>query len=151
MSLYEIIEEIDDVVMDYNGTLASGGEILPGVRELINEISDRYQLTVLTADTFGTAAASLEGLDLKVKVVETGKDKRQFVKSLKDQKRVVLVMGNGQNDVEMFKEADFSIAVISPDGTFSKLLENSTMIVSNVIHALQLLKNTKRIKATLRQ
>ena len=72
MSLYEIIEEIDDVVMDYNGTLASGGEILPGVRELINEISDRYQLTVLTADTFGTAAASLEGLDLKVKVVETG-------------------------------------------------------------------------------
>ena len=86
-----------------------------------------------------------------MKVVETGKDKRQFVKSLKDQKRVVLVMGNGQNDVEMFKEADFSIAVISPDGTFSKLLENSTMIVSNVIHALQLLKNTKRIKATLRQ
>lgn len=151
MSLYEIIEDIDDVVMDYNGTLASGGEILSGVKEAIGEIASLYDLTVLTADTFGTASANLAGLDLKVEIVESGKDKKHFVKSLKDQKRVVLVMGNGQNDVEMFKEADFSIAVIGPDGAFSKLLEHSTMIVSNVLHALQLLKNTKRIKATLRQ
>lgn len=151
MSLYEIIEEIDDVVMDYNGTLASGGDILPGVKELINELSPLYDLTVLTADTFGTVAANLAGLDLKLEVVESGKDKKHFVRTLKEQKRIVLVMGNGQNDLEMFKEADFSIAVIGPDGTYAKLLEHTTMVVSNVLHALQLLKNTKRITATLRQ
>jgi P-type E1-E2 ATPase len=146
----EPIHQIDHVVMDYNGTLAFGGCLLLGVRDLLEKLSERYDLTVLTADTFGTAAENLKDLPLALKIVQTGQDKSAYVQELQRQGLKVLAVGNGRNDIEMFKAADLSIAVIGPEGAFSKAMEQSTVIVTQITHALGLLIETRKMKATLR-
>ena len=52
---------LEHLVLDYNGTLACDGEILPGVKDCLHELADRLQIYVLTADTFGKARAGLAG------------------------------------------------------------------------------------------
>jgi soluble P-type ATPase len=151
MTLVELAEKIDVIVMDYNGTLAADGDLLPGLFETLRNLSKNFDLVVATADTFGSAAKNLKGLDLKIVTIETGKDKSEIVSALKAQNKIILAIGNSKSDVEMFKAADLSIAVIGPEGTFSRLLEHSTLIVSEVAHALQLPMNPKKMKATLRE
>jgi len=51
--------ELACLVLDYNGTLACDGELIPGVRERIDQLAARLEIHVLTADTFGKAASSL--------------------------------------------------------------------------------------------
>jgi hypothetical protein len=46
------------LVLDFTGTLSRDGVLLPGVAERLNKLAENLQLTVLTADTFGTAALS---------------------------------------------------------------------------------------------
>jgi len=41
------------LVLDYNGTLAVDGLLLPGVVKQLNALSERLKVHVVTADTFG--------------------------------------------------------------------------------------------------
>ena len=43
--------QLAHLVLDYNGTLACDGELLPGVKERLNRLAERMQIHVLTADT----------------------------------------------------------------------------------------------------
>ena len=45
------------VVCDYNGTIATDGHLIEGVAGRIGEIAEHVQVSVLTADTFGTVRA----------------------------------------------------------------------------------------------
>ena len=45
---------IRHVVCDYNGTIAVDGHLIEGVASRIREITEFAQVSVLTADTFGT-------------------------------------------------------------------------------------------------
>jgi len=69
MPLYAIPEqnpiEIHHLVLDYNGTLAADGTLVPGVAERLRELAlPPYSLTihVVTADTMGTVKHQLHGL-----------------------------------------------------------------------------------------
>ena len=64
-----------DLVLDYSGTLSLNGVLLPGVAERLTSIAGSLRVTVLTADTFGTAAAQLQDLPVQVHLVQTGSDK----------------------------------------------------------------------------
>ena len=52
------------LVLDYNGTIACDGVLLPGVKDHLIALADRIDLHVLTADTFGRAKSFLEGIPL---------------------------------------------------------------------------------------
>ena len=52
---------LEHLVLDYNGTLACDGEILPGVKETLEALAQSLRIHVVTADTFGKAASRLEG------------------------------------------------------------------------------------------
>lgn len=43
------------VVLDYNGTLVADGCLLPGGETAFQKLSQHLTITVVTADTFGTA------------------------------------------------------------------------------------------------
>ena len=47
------------LVLDFNGTLACDGTLLPGVADRLNALSEKLTVVVLTADTFGKAAGEL--------------------------------------------------------------------------------------------
>ena len=54
--------EAEHLVLDYNGTLAIDGKLIDGVKPLLEKVSRKIKLHVLTADTFGTSARELKGI-----------------------------------------------------------------------------------------
>ena len=50
---------LEHLVLDYNGTLACDGELLRGVKQALETLAEHVRIHVVTADTFGRAAAQL--------------------------------------------------------------------------------------------
>jgi soluble P-type ATPase len=137
-----------DMVLDYTGTLSVDGVLLPGVAERLIIVAASLRITVLTADTFGTAAAQLKGLPVEVKVIRTGTDKANAVRGMGSEK--VIAIGNGRNDVAMMELAGLAIAVIGPEGAGGEVLRVADVVVRDILDALDLVTHPLRLKATLR-
>ena len=136
------------LAIDFNGTLAADGALLPGVAARLRRVARHLRVTVLTADTFGTARATFRALPVAVRVVAGGADKRRFVAGLRGSG--VAAIGNGRNDVAMFDAAALAIAVIGPEGTAPELLRCASIVVRDVRDALDLLLRSGRVVGTLR-
>ena len=141
--------QLTELVLDFTGTLALDGQLLPGVAERLTKLAERMRIVVLTADTFGTARSVLKDLPVEVHVVETGSDKEiDIVRTIGASK--LAVIGNGRNDLPVMNLADLRIAVIGPEGCSARLIGAADVVVRDVCDALDLLANPLRLKATLR-
>jgi P-type E1-E2 ATPase len=144
--------EIENIVLDLNGTIATDGKISSEVKEKINSLSDKVKIYILTADTQGTA--SEESSDMGVELLKvSGEDstevKLKVVESL-DPTRTVAI-GNGNNDHLILKEAALGIAVLGDEGISVSAMKNADVIVRNISDALDLFLKPKRLIATLRE
>lgn len=143
--------ELVHLVLDYNGTLAVDGELLPGVADLLVSLAPLIKIHVITADTFGLARAELADLpvELTIAPVESQADtKLQFVNGLGAEH--VVAIGNGRNDRKMLQAAAIGIALIQREGGSAQAIANADLVCHSVIDALNLLRNPKRLIATLR-
>ena len=86
---------------------------------------------------------------IKIKHKNGSEQKRDFVKKIVAQNCICI--GNGSNNVLMFKECNLSIAVIGKEGLSTQALKNADILVKDICDALDMLSNTKRIIATLRR
>ncbi len=96
---------IENVVMDFNGTIAVDGVIKEAVKQRIIRLAEYYRVYVLTSDTQGTAARELADLPVTLEVCNTdhaGECKRRFVKGLGG--NICACIGNGNNDVLIHNE-----------------------------------------------
>lgn len=145
------IIKVKHLVLDYNGTIATDGQIIKGVESLLTELSLNLKIHILTADTFGTATEELKRLPVKIKILEPGKEDKQKLEYLKSlgQKNIIAV-GNGKNDLLMLKKAALSIGIINTEGASSKIINVTDIICKNIVDALSLFIYTKRLSATLR-
>ena len=57
------------LVLDFNGTLACNGEVLPCVAERLVALAGRLVVHVETGDTFGNAAEALKDLPCQVELL----------------------------------------------------------------------------------
>lgn len=137
------------LVLDFTGTLSFDGKLLPDVGKILKELSKHLNITILTADTFGTAKESLGNLPVEVRIVKNGEEKAKCVNSIGASK--VIAIGNGRNDVEMMRLAALAISVMGPEGCAPELISVSDILVPDICSALDLLKHPLRIKATLRK
>lgn len=143
--------EIENVVFDYNGTIAVDGKIIGGVKELLEKLKKHVKVYVLTADTYGTAINECKNLGVNIMTFpneDSGFYKKEIVRKLGG--RNTLCIGNGYNDIPMFKEAILSIAVIEGEGASSKLILNADIVTKSIIDAIKLILDENRMKATLR-
>jgi soluble P-type ATPase len=142
---------INHLVLDFNGTIALDGLILPHVREKLIELDKLLKIHVLTADSNGSAARECEELPVELHVI--GKDNQREAKCSFVRKIApcVAVLGNGVNDELMFREADLSIAVIGKEGCATAALMASKIVVTDVIDGLNLLIMHHRLIPTLRK
>jgi soluble P-type ATPase len=139
---------VSELILDFNGTLAQDGSLLPGVASRLRRLGRRLRITVATADTFGKARSVLKGLLIDIEIVETGQDKLRLLKQLGPSH--VVVIGNGRNDVPMMRQARISIAVIGPEGAAGEALAAADVVLRDIREALDLLTNPLRLAATLR-
>jgi len=144
--------EIKYLVLDYNGTLACDGQILPGVRECLKSLAEAAQIHVLTADTFGKAASRFEDLPVRLSVLP--KTDQEDIGKLEYVKRLgceyTACIGNGRNDRLMLKESALGIAVILEEGAAAETLIAADAVFTNIISALESLMKPLRLTATLR-
>lgn len=143
--------ELENLLLDQNGTLTQDGVLLSGVAERVAGLRDQLDLYLLTADTFGSAAALAEELDIslfKVSPEQGGPDKKDFLLNLDPAKTAAI--GNGYNDALMLEEAALSVAVIGPEGCAVAALRKADIVVTNINDALDLFLYPLRLVATLR-
>ncbi len=143
--------EIQFLVLDFNGTLGIDGKLIPGVKERLITLSKDFEIRIVTADTFGRAAQELEGIPVSLKILDTENQavaKQNHVQQL-DPNRVI-TMGNGRNDRLMLKEAALGIALIQEEGASAESIQSADLVCKSITDALDLLKNPKRLVASLR-
>jgi soluble P-type ATPase len=139
------------LVMDYNGTLALDGMLLPGTEKRLVRLSQSLDLHVVTADTHGSVRRHLEALPCRLQVLPSDRQaeaKSAYVRGLGA--KAVVAMGNGRNDRLMLKEAALGIGVILNEGAYGATLSDADMICTSIADALDLLLLPLRLVAGLR-
>lgn len=155
MILYEIPGKgnivVENIVFDYNGTIAVNGKLIDGVKELINELAKYAKVYILTADTYGTVEKECIHIDAEVLTFpkeNVGTSKKEIVRNLGGDKTICL--GNGYNDILMFEEAILSIAIVEGEGACGKLLSKADIVTRSIEEGIKMLLNKNMVKATLR-
>jgi len=142
---------IEHLVLDFNGTLAVDGDLIAGVSRCLTELSEKLDIHVLTADTFGKARAKLEGIPCRVSILPYDAQdlgKREYVEKLGASRTACI--GNGRNDRLMLTAAIFGIAVILDEGAAAETVAAADVVCTGILQALALLQNPLRLTATLR-
>lgn len=108
---------IKNVVFDFNGTIAKDGVLIDEIGEKIEELSHKnVDIFIVTADTNGTVTKQCSGLPVTVEIFNkenVSQDKKKIVEKLGYDMTVTI--GNGRNDIEMFKNCIISIAIIGKE------------------------------------
>ncbi len=143
--------KIENLVMDYNGTMAVDGYLVNGLKPLIEDLAKGISIYVITADTFGRVAEELADLPVKVaklKGPDEGAEKLQLINKLG--RDVTAAIGNGNNDGLMLKGSAVGICIMGKEGCSKRAMDGADIVMGDITSALELLKNPNRLKATLR-
>jgi soluble P-type ATPase len=144
--------ELRYLVSDYNGTLSVDGKLLPGVGPLLSELSEHLEIHVITADTFGLAVSQLSQFPIKLKITpleSQSEAKPALVKQLGVEN--VIAYGNGRNDRLMLKASAIGIVLLQTEGSSVETLAGADPVSKDILDALNLLENPKRLIASLRE
>ncbi len=143
--------QLKHLVLDYNGTIARDGQLLNGVAERLENLSERLEIHVVTADTFGKASAQVKDLPCRLTVIDRERQivqKADYVRDLGLSE--VVCIGNGMNDNLMLEEAALGIAVIGEEAASLRAMQAADVVAKDVLSALDLLVHPGRLIATLR-
>lgn len=140
--------ELEQLVVDLNGTLTNRGQLVEGVADRVAQISRTLSVSVLSSDTFGTLVDVAPRLGAVTTVIETGADKERIVRDL-DAERCVAI-GNGANDAKMLAAAAIGIVVLGPEGASGRAVAAADVICGSIVEALDLLLDARALTATLR-
>jgi len=142
---------LEHLVLDLNGTIAAGGELIDGVAEGIRALDGRMRPVLVTADTRGTADELAATLGVELHIIagewEAG-DKLALIQELGPDH--VAAIGNGANDALMMSSAAVGVCVIGPEGASRTTLEAADVVVTSIRDALALFAEPERLVATLR-
>ena len=142
---------IEHLVLDYNGTLAQDGRLLPGVRPRLRRLATMVRVHVVTADTFGTARRALAGLPRELALLAEGRQdaaKARYVRRLGPARTACI--GNGRNDRLMLRAARLGIALVQAEGASAQALRAAQVVAPSIADALDLFLHPLRLTATLR-
>ena len=143
---------VENIILDLNGTVATDGIISQIVRDKIKALSKKVKVYLLTADTQGTATRETVGMNADLIIIpakNSNKGKSEFLNTVSPEMTVAI--GNGYNDHLILKEAALGIAVLGEEGMSVSAMRNADIVVKNISDAFDLLLSPKRLIATLRE
>lgn len=142
---------IENVLMDYNGTIAASGSFIPDLKETILKLSKKVNLYVITADTFGTVSKELENLPIEIIKIKKNNERREKLEALKKLRpEKTIAFGNGNNDTLILNESAVGICIIGDEGSSKEAVMAADVIIGNIEKGLELLVEPNKLKATLR-
>ncbi|MCK4576858.1 HAD family hydrolase [candidate division WOR-3 bacterium] len=143
--------KIKNIVFDVNGTVAMNGRIDYMIKKKLVLLSQKAEVFLLTADTYGTIEKEMGKTGIKIHKISSpgeAEEKEDFIKQLGGKQTIAI--GNGANDSLMLKRAVIGICVIDKEGAASSAVSNADIVIYGKETVFDLLKNPKRIIATLR-
>lgn len=143
--------QLENLVLDFNGTLAINGRLILGVKERLNSLSEKLKIHVITGNTFGTAEEELAGINCELILLSQKNqrhEKENYINSLSKGKTVSI--GNGRNDKEMLESSIIGIILLQTEGMAVESLISADIVCENILDALDLLREPNRLIATLR-
>lgn len=144
--------QLEYLVSDINGTIAVDGHLIEGVPRLINELRDRLEVRLLTADTHGRQSQIERKLNVQIVRIQPGGEQDQkaaYIEEIGAQK--VIAFGQGANDAAMLKNAAIGICVLSVEGAAVETLNSADLVVPDIGTAFELLQKPIRLVASLRK
>ena len=143
---------IEHLVLDFNGTIAVDGKLIPKLKTRLGALVQHLSLHVLTADTFGTVRREMRTEPCSLVPLskrEQDHAKAAYVRRLGSSRTACI--GNGRNDRLMLRTASLSIAVVQAEGAAPATLAAADIVVNDVRDALDLFLKPQRLIATLRR
>jgi soluble P-type ATPase len=143
--------EIEYLLIDYEGTLASDGRIHPKTKDRINLLSKKVKIYIFTKGEKEKVEDRLRNVKAEALFLQEGaasQEKLDLLRRLGPVKSVAI--GNGVDDASMLEEAGFGICVIGKEGASIEALKRADLAVTDILDALDFLLKPLRQKATLR-
>jgi len=146
----QVALEIDSILIDFDGTLASDRRVHPKAKDKINLLSKRAKIYILTKEEKEHAEEVLKKVKAEIIYLTEGKSSQKKLDLLRQlgANRTVAI-GNGVDDVPMIEEAGFGICVLGKEGTFPEAIKKADVVFMNILDALDFLLKPLRQKATL--
>jgi soluble P-type ATPase len=144
--------EIEFILIDFEGTLASDRRVHPKAKDKINLLSKRAKIYILTKEEKERAEEVLKKVKAEIIYLterESSQKKLDLLHQLGATRTVAI--GNGADDVPMIEEAGLGICVLGKEGTFSEAMKKADVVFMNILDALDFLLKPLRQKATLGQ
>lgn len=141
---------VENLILDYNGTIARDGFLIEGVKEVLNSIKD-INIYIVTADTYGSVEKECRGIASKIirfPKENAGEEKLRILEELGENKTICI--GNGYNDIAMCKASVLSIGIMGEEGISAGLLQVVDLVVKDIVDGLELILHKNRLKAGLR-
>jgi soluble P-type ATPase len=138
---------LEHLLLDVNGTLTNRGSMVAGVQARVAELRNRFEVHLLSADTFGTLDSITELLDVSGMRAASGEEKLRELDRLGHDR--CAVVGNGANDALVIAAAAVGV-VVGPEGVSGAALMAADVVCTSAAEALDLLLEPKALAATLR-
>ncbi len=142
---------LKNLVLDYNGTLALDGSLLPDVERILGKLHNNFTIHIITADTHGSVKKKVAKIPCTLHIIgdeQQDVEKFKYISSLGAE--TVVAIGNGRNDLLMLKEAALGIGLIQAEGAHGKTVFHADIVCTSIISALEMLSTPSRVQATLR-
>jgi soluble P-type ATPase len=142
--------EIENILLDFEGTLASDRRVHPKAKDKINLLSKRTRIYILAKGEREGVMEVLKRVKAETIFLKEGEASREKLNLLRQlgAARTVAV-GNGVDDSLMIDEAGLGICVIGREGTAGEAIQKADMVFTNIVDALDFLLKPLRQKATL--
>ena len=142
--------EIEFILIDFEGTLASDLRVHPKAKDKINLLSKRTKIYVLTKEEKEVSEETLRKVKAEIFYLTEGEASQRKLSLLRQLggNRTVFI-GNGADDAPAIEEAGLGICVIGKEGASSEAMKKAGVVVLNILDALDFLLKPLRQKNTL--
>jgi len=142
--------EIQFILIDFEGTLASDRRIHPKAKDKINLLSKRTKIYILAKGEKELIEGVLRKVKAEIIYLKEGQCSVRKLDLLRDLGAdQTVAIGNGADDVPLLGEARLGICVIGKEGASAEALKKADVVVTNILDALDFLLKPLRHKATL--
>jgi soluble P-type ATPase len=142
--------EVEFILIDFEGTLASNCRVHPKAKDKINLLSKRTKIYILTKEEKETSEETLRKVKAEIFYLTEGEASQRKVNLLRQLGETrAAVIGNGVDDAPMIEEALLGICVMGKEGTSAEAMKKGDVVVLNILDALDFLLKPLRQKATL--
>jgi soluble P-type ATPase len=142
--------ELNNIILDLNGTLAVNGKLVGGVKKRINKLRELgYKVYLFTGDQRGTATVQAQELGIEVQRASNTEEKRALTKQLNGEQTVSI--GNARIDIGTFEPVKLRIGTLQSEGIHTEILKYIDILVPSINDALDLLIDPNIFNATMRK